>query len=142
MEMDKKIVSFLEAQKNMSLCTAMDNVPHCASCFYAFVNEGSWVVFKSDKRTKHIVDALINDKVAGTIIPDIDRIGTVKGIQFLGKFVVPAGHLLEQAKKKYYGKYPFALAFTGDLWAIELLSVKMTDNTLGFGKKLIWERSA
>lgn len=133
--------SFMESQKNLTLCTAVDNAPHCASCFYAYVSEGHFVVFKSDKKTQHVYNAFINDKVAGTIIPDIDKTGTIKGIQFIGKFIVPTGAFAEQVKKKYYGKYPFALAFAGDLWGIELQSVKMTDNTLGFGKKLSWERS-
>ena len=96
---------------------------------------------KSVKETKHITSARINNTVAGTIIPDISKIGTIKGIQFTGKFTVPAGDLFEKAKKTYYTKHPFALPVAGEIWAIELLSVKMTDNTLGFGKKIIWEKS-
>lgn len=138
--MDKKIQSFIESQKNLTFCTAADNIPYCASCFYAYEREDNFIVFKSDKKSKHIVNALINDKVAGTIIPDVDKTGTIKGIQFIGKFIVPESVLLEQAKKKYYGKFPFAMVVPGELWAIELLSVKMTDNTLGFGKKLTWEK--
>tara|TARA_B100000508_G_scaffold18974_1_gene12660 strand:- start:1065 stop:1169 length:105 start_codon:yes stop_codon:yes gene_type:complete len=30
---------------------------------------------------------------------------------------------------------------SGRIWAIELIGIKMTDNTLGFGKKLIWTKS-
>lgn len=137
--MDEKIQFFLDGQKNLSFCTAVDNTPYCASCFYSYVSEGNFIVFKSDKNTKHIANAHINDKVAGTILPDVDKVGTIRGIQFSGKFIIPEGDLLVQAKKKYYSKYPFALAMGGDLWAIELLFVKMTDNTLGFGKKSIWE---
>lgn len=137
--MDEKIQSFMENQKTFTFCTAVDNTPHCASCFYSYISEGNFIVFKSDKTTQHIVNALSNDKIAGTILPDVDKIGTIRGIQFLGKFKVPEDDLLMRAKKKYYAKYPFALAMGGDLWAIELVFVKMTDNTLGFGKKIIWE---
>ena len=139
--MDKKIQSFIEGQKNLTFCTAVDNIPQCASCFYAFIEEGDFVVFKSDNKSTHISNALINDKVAGTIIPDLDKTGTIKGIQFTGKFIVPTGDLLEQAKKKYYAKYPFSLVIPGDLWVVELITIKMTDNTLGFGKKLAWEKT-
>lgn len=138
--MDKKIGAFMDGQKNLTFCSVIDNIPYCASCFYAYMSDGNFILFKSDKKTKHISNALINNNVAGTIIPDVDKIGTIKGIQFSGKFIVPEGDLIEKAKKKYYSKYPFALAIGGDLWAIELLSVKMTDNTLGFGKKLVWEK--
>lgn len=139
--MDKKIQTFIESQKNMTFCTASDNVPSCASCFYAYVTEGNFIVFKSDEKTKHISNALNNDKVAGTIIPDLDQIGTIRGIQFTGNFIVPTGDLLELAKKKYYSKFPFAVVIDGDMWALELISIKMTDNTLGFGKKLNWEKT-
>ncbi len=139
--MDKKIQSFIESQKNMTFCTANDNKPYCASCFYAFVNEGNFIAFKSDKKTTHIANALINANVAGTIIPNLDKIGTIKGIQFTGKFIIPKDDLLDLAKKKYYSKYPFGRAVGGDLWVIELLTIKMTDNTLGFGKKLSWKNN-
>ncbi len=137
--MDEKIQSFLDGQKNLSFCTAVDNAPHCANCFYTYLSEGDFLIFKSDKNTKHIVNALSNNKVAGTILPDVDQIGTLRGIQFIGKFTVLEDELLVLAKKKYYSKYPFALAMGGELWAIQLQHVKMTDNTLGFGKKRIWE---
>ncbi|MBK7558873.1 MAG: hypothetical protein IPI54_11635 [Chitinophagaceae bacterium] len=42
----------------------------------------------------------------------------------------------------YLAKHPLALAIPGDIWALQLNSVKMTDSTLGFGKKLLWEREA
>jgi uncharacterized protein YhbP (UPF0306 family) len=29
----------------------------------------------------------------------------------------------------------------GEVWTIELLTMKMTDNTLAFGKKIIWEKN-
>ncbi len=140
-QMDKKIQSFIESEKNLTFCTAVDNTPQCASCFYAYITEGDFIVFKSDPKTKHISNALINEKVAGTIIPDLDKTGTIKGIQFVGKFIAPQGDLLEEAKKKYYLKFPFSLVMPGDLWVIELISIKMTDNTLGFGKKLDWAKA-
>lgn len=138
--MDKAIQLFLNSERNLTFCTAVDNVPYCANCFYAFVDENKMLVFKSDSGTKHITNALINDQIAGTILPDIQKTGTIKGIQFSGKFIKPVGELLENAKKNYYLKYPFAVVMQGDFWAIEILSIKMTDNTLGFGKKLVWEK--
>ena len=136
--MDKKIESFIEEQKNLTFCTAVDNVPNCANCFYAYIRESQFLIFKSNRKTKHIANALINNNVAGTIIPDISKIGIIKGIQFEGKFIIPKDRLLEKAKKVYYVKYPFALPVPGEIWMIELIFVKMTDNTLGFGGKLEW----
>ena len=138
--MEQNIQEFLESEKNLAFCTAVENSPYCASCFYAFEKENKFLVFKSDRKTQHIVNALINDRVAGTVTPDIQKTGTIKGIQFTGKFTVLHDEWLEKAKKSYYSKFPFALVVPGELWGIELLTVKMTDNTLGFGKKLVWEK--
>lgn len=139
--MDKKIESYIGSQKNMTFCTAADNSPYCANCFYVFLEKENHLIFKSSPETTHIVNALKNDKVAGTIIPDTSKVGVIKGVQFTGKFLTPDTVLLEKAKKAYFGKYPFSLAIPGELWAIELQKIKMTDNTLGFGKKISWEKT-
>lgn len=138
--MDKRIIDFIHTQTVLTLATSIENIPYCASCFYSLI-EGSYsLAFKSDKTTKHIQDALLNNEVAGTIIPDKSEIGKIKGIQFQGKLIEPEGRLLANAKKSYYKKYPFAIAVKGELWVIELSFIKMTDNQLGFGKKLLWEK--
>jgi uncharacterized protein len=98
------------------------------------------LIFKSNRDTKHVSDALHNNFVAGTIIPDKSEIGKIKGIQFSGVLIEPNDDLYDEFKMAYYKKYPFSVAFKGDIWAIELTSVKFTDNTLGFGKKVCWER--
>jgi len=38
----------------------------------------------------------------------------------------------------YYQKFPFAETMPAPIWGIKLDWVKVTDNTLGFGTKLIW----
>ncbi len=138
--MEKDIEVFVEEQKSLTFCTSIDNIPYCANCFYAYRQDGNYLIFKSSRKTQHIVNALINDKVAGTIIPDINKLGTIKGIQFVGRFIVPIAEELEEVKKIYYRKHPFALPMKGEIWMVALTSVKMTDNTLGFGKKFIWKK--
>ncbi|HMU77077.1 MAG TPA: hypothetical protein PKA86_04575 [Bacteroidia bacterium] len=137
--MDAQIENFIGSQKNMTLCTSINNTPECANCFYTFMPDGDYLIFKSKKTTGHVSHALVNNKVAGTILPDISKIGSIKGIQFSGVFLEPQEDLLEKAKKIYYSKFPLALGISGELWLIKLTYTKMTDNTLGFGKKLIWE---
>jgi uncharacterized protein YhbP (UPF0306 family) len=138
--MDKRITDFIESQKNLTVCTATDNQPYCASCFYAFNPLANTIIFKSGKETKHIVNALQNNQVAGTIVPDISKTGSIRGIQFTGRFAQPGIRELEKARSTYYKKHPLALASPGELWIIELTSIKMIDTTLGIGKKLSWEK--
>lgn len=140
--MDRRIERFIEEQKNMTLCTSVENIPHCANCFYSYLAGNHWLIFKSDRKTKHITDVLQNTRVAGTIIPDITKTGLIKGIQFSGELYPMTSGEREQAARIYYFRFPFALAMPGDLWAIHLLSIKMTDNSLGFGKKLHWRSSS
>jgi len=49
--------------------------------------------------------------------------------------------LSADAYKKYHQKNPAALAMAGDVYCILLNRVKMTDSTLGFGKKINWQRA-
>jgi uncharacterized protein YhbP (UPF0306 family) len=46
------------------------------------------------------------------------------------------------AKTAYLKKFPFAIAAKLDLWVLHLEYVKMTDNRLGFGRKIEWRRGA
>ena len=86
----------------------------------------------SDPKTRHLQEALENPLVAGTVTLETRTIGHIQGMQF-------AGHLsqaLAQDKPLYYKAYPFALALRPSLWRIRIDYAKLTDNRLGFGKKL------
>jgi uncharacterized protein YhbP (UPF0306 family) len=109
---------------------------------YVFLPEYHALIFSSEKTTKHIVNARLNTKVAGTILPAIMELGIIKGIQFTGTFSPLELDTLADAKRKYYLKYPFALLMKGELFCVHLETVKMTDNKLGIGKKICWELSA
>ena len=135
---DERIISFIDSNTNLTLAVSENNKPYCANCFYAFDKENLFLVFKSKLSTNNIEIALKNSSVAGTIVPDsLDKLH-VKGIQFTGKVKQADGENLSAAKKIYYLKYPFAMALPGELWIIELHTLKYTDNTLGFGKRLEW----
>lgn len=137
-KINQRIVLFLKQNTNLTIATSKNNIPYCANCFYAYDEDQNFLIIKSDSETNHIRQALQNNNVAGSIIPDRLDPGKIQGIQFRGVFTEPKGDLFELLKKKYYLKYPFALAFSGSIWAIELVYIKMTDNTLGFGKKIEW----
>lgn len=141
MPIDKSISSFIKAQTAVTIATSNENVPYCATCFYSFLEKYNAIAFKSSRETQHIIEAMKNKYVAGTIVPDKSEVGKIKGVQFSGIFVEPSGDLLNEAKNRYYIKYPFAAAFKGELWVIDLSYIKFTDNTLGFGKKLQWDKT-
>ena len=48
----------------------------------------------------------------------------------------------KELKKLYFKAFPYALALSPKLWQIKVNYFKMTDNRLGFGKKIIWQDSS
>lgn len=138
--MEERINKFINGQKVLTMCTAIENQPYCATCFYAFDEENKVLIFASDDHTNHIQQALANPKVSGTINKETTTVAKIQGIQFTGDFIAPDDELAQSFYKIYYKRFPFANAKPSPIWGIQLDWIKMTDNTLGFGKKLVWER--
>lgn len=136
--MDKKISEYISENKVMTIATSVNNVPYCANCFYVFDEEKKILIFLSDDSTRHISEALQNSYVAGTINTEVTSVAKIKGLQFTGNFINPEGELQKRFYNVYYNKFPFAKAKPSLVWGVELNYIKMTDNTLGFGKKLTW----
>lgn len=59
----------------------------------------------------------------------------IQGIQYAGEIFRPEGEREKQALACYQQHFPIARAMKAPLWEIRLDELKMTDNTLGFGKK-------
>ena len=137
---DKKITAFIKKHHVLTLATSVNDVPYCANCFYAYLKNENMFVFTSDDTTKHINDVLQNNYVGGSVVLETSVVGKIQGIQFNGKIYKPENELKRIANKKYMKKYPFAKLMKTSLWVVELDFIKLTDNRLGFGKKLIWKK--
>ena len=97
-------------------------------------------VFTSSSETKHVADALQNNSVAGSVVLETKIVGNIRGIQFRGKMFRPEGELYDKAKKRYLKRFPYASVMRLDLWVVAPDFIKLTDNRLGFGKKVIWKK--
>ena len=131
------ISSFIADCVNLTVATSAENKPYCANCFYVFDAENDLLICKSDLQTVHMHQAADNNFVAGTILPNALDFSAIKGIQFTGVFMIPE---IETYKEKYIAKFPMAKDMLGTIWIIQLTEIKMTDNSLGFGTKLLWNR--
>ena len=138
--MPEQITAFLEEQSVVTMATSIDNQPYCASLYFAFIPNHNLLAFKSDSDTRHIEEAIKNNLIGGTILPDKITEAKPKGLQFTGIFSKATGPEADIAKQTYLHKYPVAGIFRGDIWLIQLNNIKFTDNTLVFGKKTLWER--
>lgn len=135
--MQENIRQFILNNKVFTLATSVNNKPYCASCFYAYDEENKLLIFSSEAHTKHVKDAIVNKSVSGTINTENKTVAKIQGIQFLGEFIEPTDS--SSFYQIYYKRFPFAKAKPAPIWAVKLNWIKMTDNTLGFGKKLEWE---
>jgi uncharacterized protein YhbP (UPF0306 family) len=69
-------------------------------------------------------------------------LGKIQGIQFQGIISEPGDDLLSKSRKAYLMRFPVAALMDTRLWIVKLTYIKMTDNRLGFGKKLIWSENS
>lgn len=136
MDMDEKIRKFISKHHLLSLATFGESL-WCCSAFYAFDKETAVFVIASDEQTVHMQNIKMNIRVAGTIAQETKVVGKIQGIQFSGTIDAVED---EQQRALYLKRFPYAVAMNPTLWKIELDVIKMTDNTLGFGKKVIWNR--
>ncbi len=137
---DSRIVEFIHEHHVLTLATSFNEEPWCANCFYVYLEDENGLVFTSDFDTKHIQQASHNIYVAGSIVLETSIIGKIQGIQFQGIISQPQDELHEKAKKAYLKRFPIAMLMDTHLWVVDLTYIKMTDNRLGFGKKLIWSK--
>ena len=139
--MEESIRKFIKKQTCANICCVDEKGnPYCFSCFYSFNEQEGVLHYKSGLDTHHSALITANPVIAGTILPDKLNVLQVKGIQFEG-IVLTADHsFMKNASSHYHKKYPFALAMTGEIWTVQLNSIKMTDSKLGFGEKIIWSR--
>ena len=139
-ELHKRIKTLLRRHHLLSIATVSEHGPWCASCFYAWDEENNALVITTDPATRHGSEFLANPSVAGTIALETWRVGRIRGIQFTGTISEPSGDDLNRAKRIYLRRFPYAVLADIHLWIIVPDHIKLTDNRLGFGKKIIWNQ--
>lgn len=140
MDIDKRIKKFIKKHHVLTISTSVENKPYSANCFYAFDEKENILIFTSEKSTKHILDCQINNFVSGTIVLETKIIGKIQGLQFNGYIFESTKEKYKKHKIEYLKRFPFAILKETPLWYLELTFLKLTDNRLGFGKKLIWNK--
>lgn len=139
-EEQQHISRFLSEQHVLTLCAGDGIDLWCASCFYLFDAERMALWLMTEPHTRHGALMQQNSRVVGTIAPQPESVALIKGVQYGGEIMQLAGDAAELALARYCQRFPVAKAMKAPIWQIDLQEVKMTDNTLGFGKKLYWQR--
>lgn len=137
---DQRIVDFINEHHVLTLATCFEEEPWCANCFYVYLPDDNCLVFTSDNDTKHIKYASHNIFVAGSIVLETSMIGKIQGVQLQGIISEPKDEYYRKVRKAYIKKFPIAMLMDTTLWVVDLTYLKFTDNRLGFGKKIIWQK--
>ena len=131
---DPRIVRFIGRHHVLTLATVAGEQPYCSHAFYAYDPERNLLVFAADKTTRHAEEMQAKRQVALRIALQSKTVGKLQGLQLCGT----VREADEEARKTYIRRFPFAALAELTLWVVEISYMKFTDNTLGFGKKLIW----
>ena len=133
------IERFIAKHHLLTLATCHDSTPFCCSSFYAYDTQTKSFIIAGDEKTTHIQNIMTNPKVAANIHLETKEIGKIEGLQIEGILQ----RCEEQRLQKLYLKtFPYAVAMRPTLWQLRPSRFKLTDNRLGFGKKIIFEFSA
>ena len=134
--MDERFVKFIKKHHVLTLATVSgEGMPYVANCFYAYDKERNLFIFTSDNTTRHGAEMEQNPNVALSIALETRVVGRIQGLQIEGK----AERGDSKAQATYIKRFPYAAVAPLSLWMVRPKMMKLTDNTLGFGKKLIWQ---
>lgn len=138
---DVKIISrYLSKNHVLALCAHADGDIWSANCFYVADIERMSLYFMTELKTRHGSLMHKNPHVVGTIATQPKTVALIQGIQYSGSATLLEGEEDRAARALYCEHFPVAAAMKAPVWQLRLDEIKMTDNTLGFGTKLMWKR--
>ncbi|MCX8958514.1 YhbP family protein [Erwinia psidii] len=132
------ISRYLQKQHVLSVCGG--EPVWCANCYYIFDPQTVIFWIMTEQNTRHGAQFSRHPQVAGTVNGQPKSIMLIKGVQYSGRITLLEGQAQVQARRAYIKRFPVAIKSAAPLWQIQLDELKMTDNTLGFGKKITWKR--
>lgn len=133
---DERFGKFIAKHHVLTLATVGgDGMPWVANCFYAYDRKRNLFIFTSNRKTQHGSEMVHNSRVALSIVLETRIVGRIQGLQATG--IAEEGD--EEARRLYLKRFPYAVVADLELWMVRPIRLKLTDNTLGFGKKLIWQ---
>ena len=133
---DERIVRFIGRHHVLTLATSDDEGIWCSNLFYAYDKTEGRFLFSSGDDTRHARQMRANPHVAASVVRETRLVGRVQGLQIAGT-AEPAD---DAGRRIYLKRFPYAAVMELQLWQLRPSQLKLTDNTLGFGKKLIWKR--
>ncbi|EPP0954020.1 YhbP family protein [Cronobacter dublinensis] len=135
------ISQWLAKQHVVTYCLGREDALWCANAFYVYDRERVAFYLLSDTKSRHGEMAGRKARVAGTVNGQTKTVARIRGVQFAGELRLVEAPESEALRERYNRRFPVARVMSSPLWEIRLDEIKFTDNTLGFGKKLVWLRA-
>ena len=138
---DSRILDFIGEHHVLTVaCASLDGALWCANAFYVFDEKEEGFIITSEAKTRHAQLFLENPQVTGSIVLETETVGMIRGLQFSGTVRRCESGLFDRCRLRYLKRFPYAVFKGGEIWLIIPDKMKYTDNRLGFGKKLLWEK--
>ncbi len=142
-QIDSRIVDFIAEHHVLTVaCASRDGELWCANAFYVFDKQEMAFIITSEEKTLHAQLFLENPRVTGSVVLETEQVGKIQGLQFAGTVRRCEGGLFDRCRLQYLKRFPYAVFKGGEVWILRPDRMKYTDNRLGFGKKLLWERDS
>ncbi|QES88655.1 PNPOx family protein [Rhizosphaericola mali] len=139
-EINKKIIDFIDANHVISIASYHNGELWAFNAFYTFQKTTSKLIILTSKNSVHGTLLLQNSSITGTISDQTLEVSQLIGLQFSGKMYPAVENEIDIYLKKYQDKFPISKNMKETVWLVEFDKLKYTDNTLGFGAKIFWER--
>ncbi|EMF0719632.1 YhbP family protein [Citrobacter sp. Marseille-Q6884] len=140
METLTAISQWLAKQHVVTWCVHQDGELWCTNAFYLFDAQNVAFYVLTEEKTRHAQMSGPRAPIAGTVNGQPKTVALIRGVQFKGEIRRLEGEESDRARKLYNRRFPVARALNAPVWAIRLDEIKFTDNTMGFGKKMHWQR--
>lgn len=135
---DEKVFRYLSEHHVLTIASSNGDDLWCASCFYVFAREQRSFFIMTESTTRHGQLMTACGRIAGTVADQTANVARIRGFQFSGTARVLEGEERNQARSLYCRRFPVALASRAPIWQLSIKYGKFTDNTLGFGTKIIF----
>ena len=131
---------YLAGQHVLTLCTRHGDEFWAANCFYVVDNEDISFWLMTEPSTQHGRLMVASPSVVGTVSAQTESVSQLQGVQFEGVIALAQGDTGQRGLEAYQQRFPIAKQKSAPLWQLKINRLKMTDNQLGFGTKLLWQR--
>ncbi|MBK1624483.1 hypothetical protein CKO32_13030 [Afifella marina DSM 2698] len=134
------MAAFLASYHVLTLACSDGEEVWAANCFYLWLPRSASFVILTDGSTRHAVMMQARRDVAGCVSGQPEKVEDIKGVQFSARATCLPDASARAVRALYEERFPVASKMPAPVWLLAADFLKYTDNSLGFGTKILWSR--